>query len=67
VPLSTEIIKRYNIGVVSAELSGIIDLRTYITDFAVMNNAIQVATNYPSMATYVNSQANIQLTFSMKI
>lgn len=67
VPLSTEIIKRYNIDVVSAELSGVIDLQTYITDFSVMNNAIQVATNYPSMATYVNSQANIQLTFTMKI
>ena len=67
VPLSTEIIKRYNIDVVGADLSGVIDLRTYITDFAVMNNAIQVTTNYPSMATYVNSQANIQLTFSMKV
>ena len=66
VPLSTEIIKRYNIVVANADLSGVINLQTYITDFAIMNNAIQVATNYPSIASYVNSQANIQLTFTKK-
>jgi hypothetical protein len=66
VPLSTEIIKRYNIDVVGADLSGIINLQHYLDGFSIMTNSIQVETTYPSLASFVNSQANIQLTFSMK-